>query len=214
VLPICGVFHAGVVGAVHAESRDNTSVSLGEYTESLRRNWRSVFGAYLGVIIGLLGLTSLLWFVLPEVGTGYILLGSAWRAGDPSYLNFTAVIGLLVVVLFILTLVVGALIVEFLDVAVVVGGQTATGAYTEATSLLVTSPGSVLGYSVLRASILVAGFLPVVVVSTLGISIPGLGIGLAVPVALVTVTFALAFQWAFHTQYYLARRPEHTQNQE
>jgi hypothetical protein len=208
VIPIVGVFHAGVVGAVHAAARDGADISAGDYVTSVRQRWRSVFGAYLGVVLGLLGLVSVLWFFLPELGTGYILLGSAWRAGDLSYLNLTALFGLFLVVLLLLALVVGALVVQFLDTAVVAGEETATGAYTDAATLLAEAPGSVLGYSLLRAGILLVGTVPVAIAATLNVSVPGLGIGLAVPVALVTVTLALALQWAFHTHYYLARRPD------
>jgi hypothetical protein len=202
VVPIVGVFHAGVVGAVRAAAREDTDISLGDYAASVRQRWRSVFGAYLGVVIGLLGLVSLLWFVLPEIGTGYILGGSEWRAGDLSYLNLTAVFGLFIVLLFLLALVVSALVVQFLDAAVIAGEETATGAYADAASLLIEAPGSVLGYSLLRAGILLAGIVPVAVAATL------VGTGVAVLVALVTVTLALAFQWAFHTHYYLTRRSD------
>ena len=98
------------------------------------------------------------------------------------------------------------------DVAVVIGGEDAAGALSEATSLVTGGPLSVLGYALLRFVVLgVAVAAPLL----LAVAVAGVGVAedttaLLVPaVLLMLVAFPLgvALGFAYHVAYYRERRP-------
>lgn len=207
-LPLLGVFQAAVVGAVARTHRENTPLTHTTFTDTLREHWQSVFGAYLAVIVALLTVVSIVFEVLPYIGAAYLIGGGAARGGGIDFLTLPAIIGLVILAFTILIIVLGALMAQFLDVAVVIGNYSAAAAAGEATRLLTEAPLSVIGYTLARIGILVAGLLPAILVAALGLSMPVIGISLALPVGIITVGVALAFLVVFHAHYYTERRPQ------
>ena len=204
---------AGIVAMTDAgTAREDTS--LGEFTGGISNYAGSMIGAYgLMFLIQAAAGIALLIVLVFVLGVGLFSAGMGTGSEPGAFLAGVGLLtGLVLLVVFLLLLVLG-LIQQFLDVAVVVGGEDATGALSEATSLITGGPLSVLGYSILRFVVLgVAIGGPLV----LAFVIAGAGFeqntsaALVPAVLLLLVAFPLgtALGFAYHVAYYRERRPQ------
>ena len=203
---------AGIVAMTDAgTAREDTS--LGEFTGGISNYAGSMIGAYglMFLIQAAAGIALLIVFVF-VLGVGLFSVGMGTGSEPGAFLTSVGLLTALVLLVVFLVLFVLALIQQFLDVAVVVGGEDATGALSEATSLITGGPLSVLGYSILRFVVLgVAIGGPLV----LAFVIAGAGFeqntsaALVPAVLLLLVAFPLgtALGFAYHVAYYRERRP-------
>ena len=145
---------AGIVAMTDAgTAREDTS--LGEFTGGISNYAGSMIGAYglMFLIQAAAGIALLVVFVF-VLGVGLFGAGMGTGSEPGAFLTSVGLLtGLVLLVVFLVFLVLG-LIQQFLDVAVVVGGEDATGALSEATSLITGGPLRVLGYSILRFVVL------------------------------------------------------------
>lgn len=221
-LPIVGIIYAGVIGTVFVAMRDRTGTTVAAYFDTIKRKWKSIAGAFfLLAVLQLVAVIALViaFFVVGIGAAGLLELGAESGGGppgdaapSPAALSGFGVAAMLLVLLFFLVVFIAGAILQFIDVAIVAGGHDATSAFAEAWSLFKTAPASVLGYSLLRGFVIVLGFvIPFVVAALLG-AILGDGstaaFGVAALVGLVTIPGSYAVAYAYHTAYYLDRRPE------
>ena len=204
---------AGIVAMTDAgTAREDTS--LGEFTGGISNYAGSMIGAYglMFLIQAAAGIALLIVFVF-VLGVGLFSAGMETGSEPGAFLTSVGLLTALVLLVVFLVLFILALIQQFLDVAVVVGGEDAAGALSEATSLITGGPLSVLGYSILRFVVLgVAIGGPLV----LAFVIAGAGLeqntaAVLVPaVLLLLVPFPLgtAPGLAYHVAYYRERRPQ------
>lgn len=204
---------AGIVAMTDAgTAREDTS--LGEFTGGISNYAGSMIGAYgLMFLIQAAAVIALVVVFVLVLGVGLFSTGMGTGSEPGAFLAGVGLLTGLVLLVVLLVLFVLALIQQFLDVAVVVGGEDATGALSEATSLITGGPLSVLGYSILRFVVLgVAIGGPLV----LAFVIAGAGLeqnisAVLVPaVLLLLVAFPLgtAVGFAYHVAYYRERRPQ------
>lgn len=203
---IIGVVFAGVKGRNPVEGA----------TQALRRYALSLVGAHAIYQFALFGL-MLVFVVLTvfTVGLGAVSAG-AGLAGEPNAAAMSMVTGgasLLLLVLggfvFLAVLVLG-IFVQFLDVAVVLSGEGAIGAYRKVVGFVSAAPLSVLGYTVMRGLVFGLGaFLPLGAVGWL-MRTAGVGwlttaavLGL---LALVLLPLVTTFLYVYHVAYYQRRQ--------
>ena len=204
---------AGIVAMTDVgTSREDTS--LGEFTGGISNYAKSMIGAYglMFLIQAAAGIALLIVFVF-VLGVGLFSAGMETGSEPGAFLTGVGLLTGLVLLVVFLVLLALALIQQFLDVAVVVGGENATGALSEATSLITGGPLSVLGYSILRFVVLgVAIGGPLV----FAFVIAGAGLEQNTPAVLVPAVLLLliafplgtALGFAYHVAYYRERRPE------
>ena len=202
------------------------AASLGDGVESLRSSYRSLVGAY-AVLVGAVVLVIVAWLV--EVGLVVVLGGgldlgalvaassrsSVAAATDPAAVGVepapmspgTAGLVLLFTILALAIALVGGLVVQFFDVAIVVDGASALSSFGDSWRLFRESPVSVLGYSVLRMLPVVTAGGVVAGAYVLGGSMAGsLGAALlALVVAAVVGPVTFAFITAYHVADYDVR---------
>lgn len=219
IVPLVGPFVSGIVlvpallATVHGMAfaghvAGDASPRAG--LQSLKSNFLSLAAAYL--LRNVLGAVVLLGIVIGAAVVGTFVLGfgmSAASAANPgavaSPLATTGVGGLA------LAFVVGVLLVsfwvlfvlgfQFLDVAVVVGGESATDALRASWAVFREDPLSVVGYTLLRAAVVGGGIAVCGAVYRVG-----LFAGVDAAVALLTAALLLAgpFAWAFYSAYHVA----------
>lgn len=214
--PVTALLFSGIVGAVYVAIRTGRGISFSGYTAAIENKWKSILGAYTVLVLLQIGigiaLFVLLFFVVGFSAFGASTAGGMEGSSGPGAASMMAGVGavtLLVFLAFFLVLALLGMIVQFLDVAIVVGDFSAIEAYSEAWSLFAEAPLSVIGYSLLRGFVTFLGILPAVVVAwALWGSDPMVAIGVAGLVGVVGLTVAFAYAWSYHTAYYVSRRPE------
>lgn len=182
---------------------------VGTGIERLEDHYVSMMGAYAALAVA----NTLVWlsvFALVLLG---LLVFDGGTAGVASSAVFVAV------ALAVLgALVWGALVLQFVGVAIVVGDETATSTFRAATRLFRTDRRGVVAYSALRVLTGAAAFAVVSGLFAAGFWGPRwlgatwsgadawlLGFGLALLGALVVWPLAAAFLTAYHVAYYRAR---------
>ena len=202
------------------------AASIGDGVESLRSSYRSLVGAYV-VLFGAVVLVIVAWLL--EVGLvvalgGGIDLGALFTASSRTSLGAatdsaalgvepapmspaTAGLVLLFTLLALAIALVGGIVVQFFDVAIVVDGASALSSFGDSWRLFRESPVSVLGYSVLRMVPVATAGGVVAGAYVLGGSVAGsLGAALlALLVAAVVGPVTFAFITAYHVAYYDVR---------
>ena len=202
------------------------AASLGDGVESLKASYRSLVGAYALLVAGVL-FVVLAWAV--EVAVAVVLgssvdltsrLAASGRislaaASDPAAMGVApvtmgpeAAVAVLVVTLVALAIVlVGGLVVQFFDVAIVVDGESAFSSFGASWRLFREAPASVVGYSVLRLLPVVGAGLAVAASYSFGESLAGSagGVLVALPVVAVVGPLTFAFATAYHVAYYEER---------
>lgn len=212
VAPLVSAF---VLGMAHA-SLVGSGGTLDAGVRSLREHFPSLAGAF-GVIYAVqlvVGFVFVFGSVLLFLFNAEVLatVDAAGRRPDAALGSVLA--GALLFVLFalVLSLVVlfFALFLQFVDAAVVVGGESTTSAFGAAWRLFRTDPVSVVGYSVLRVLVALGAGAVVVGLYWLG-TLAGsdrIAIGLGALGALVAVPVAGAVTCAAHAAYYHRRVPD------
>ena len=202
------------------------AASLGDGVESLRASYRSLVGAY-AVLVGAVLLAVVAWVfevTIAVLAGGSVdvprLLAASRRtslagATDPSAaavdaVSITPEAAAAVLFLTFLTLalvLVGGLIVQFFDVAIVVDGESALSSLAASWRLFREAPGSVVGYSVLRMLPIVGAGVAVAVAYSVGASMAGSigGVLIALPVVALLGPITFAFVTAYHVAYYEER---------
>ena len=203
---------AGIVAMADAGTDEGDS-SLGDFTGGISDHAGSMIGAYgLMFLIQLAVALALVVVLVFVIGFSIVGAGAATES-DPgaAFAGIGLLTGLVLLAILLVVLVL-QLVQQFLDVAVVVGGEDAAGALSEAASLVTGGPLSVLGYALLRFVVLgVAVAAPLL----LAVAVAGVGVAedtaaLLVPaVLLMLVAFPLgvALGFAYHVAYYRERRP-------
>ena len=200
---------AGIVSMTDAGTDEGAS--LGDFTGGISDHAGSMIGAFgLMFLIQLavaLALVVVLVFVI-----GFSIVGAAAES-DPgaAFAGIGLLTGLVLLAVLLVVLVL-QLVQQFLDVAVIVGGEDAAGALSEAASLVTGGPLSVLGYAFLRFVVLgVAVAAPLLLAAAVaGVGVAENTTALLVPaVLLMLVAFPLgvALGFAYHVAYYRERRP-------
>jgi len=207
------------------------AASLGDGVESLRSSYRSLVGAYALLVAGVL-LVVVVWSVEVAVvlladGGGDLVgglvrsdatasTGASLRAAtDPAAVGATPItitpesaVPILAVTLLALALVlVGGLAVQFFDVAIVVGGESALASFGASWRLFREAPASVVAYSVIRMLPVVVTGLAVAGGYVVGASLAGTigGVLFALPVVALLGPITFAFITSYHVAYYDAR---------
>lgn len=178
IIPIVGPIVSAVVitptilgGYYYAADRahQENAVGFDDFTQGMSENWKSLAGAYALLVT----LAIAFMFIITMIA---MLMGvSALSAADPGSGAPTAALGGSMMLLFPITIVgffLIGMVVQFVDVAVVVGDQNATGAFSKAWELFREDPLSVFGYSILRTALPMAVFI-------IPMSFMGIGGGLA-----------------------------------
>lgn len=201
-IPIKILVLGGMVGAAGAGFTGG--VSFGDYADSVRDNFGSLFGAYalyevivlaIGIVVAVVAL-----FVF---GLGSMLTSPA--SGDPMA---TASLGLGIIALYvgvIVLLLVVAIVFQFLDVAVVLGDHSGVDAFKESWRLTREAPLSVLGYSILRMLLGTAILLPGYVVMIGGSMVSDVLIWVGVVITIILYPVAFAVVMSYHAAYYGVR---------
>jgi hypothetical protein len=183
--------------------------------ESLKSNLGSLVGAF--VIRNVLGV--LVWYGIPVLGaivlTIVLDLGrSPVPPTDPTAATVppatAGVAGLLVVlvvvVLFVSSSLLFALGFQFLDVAVVVGGESATSALRASWRVFREDPVSTVGYSLLRSAVVTGALVVCGLVYVAGSAVSfEVGLALLTAAALGIGAHVWAFYSSYHVAYYDAR---------
>ena len=207
------------------------AATLGDGVESLRSSYRSLVGAYALLVAGVL-LVVVVWsvevavVVLVEGGgdlAGYIARygatasesSSLRSAADPAAVGGApvavtpeAAVPILAVTLLALAIVlVGGLAVQFFDVAIVVGGESALASFGTSWRLFREDPASVVGYSVIRMLPVVVTGVAVAAGYVAGVSLAGIvgGVLFALPVVALLGPITFAFITSYHVAYYERR---------
>jgi len=201
-VPLKTLLLGGMVGAAGAGFAG--SVSFGDYTSAVRDNFASLAGAF--------ALYEVVLFVF-GIGFGIVFffvfgLGSALMAptGDSTAAMAGLGFGMIAVAIAAVVLIfLYAVVFQFLDVAVVLGGKDATGAFKESWRLTREAPLSVLGYTVMRGLIGGVILLPGYFVALVGGHFSDVLtlVGVAVVVLLYPIAFTVLM--SYHAAYYGVR---------
>jgi hypothetical protein len=173
--------------------------SFGDYLESVKDNAVSLAGAF--------AIYEAIVFAI-ALAVGVVLLfvvgvGGAMAGGMSSTVSTGFGLGIVLLYVLVFALVVTiAIVFQFLDVAVVLGGKDATGALKESYKLFDEKPISVLGYTVTRALVGIVVVLPGIVIGAVGTQL-GDVVGLAgALITLLLFPVAFAAVMSYHAAYY------------
>lgn len=202
-----------------ADAAIEEGAGLGTFFDGIGDHGSDAIGAYAILFVIQFAALFVLIIVALVAGIGVFSAIEAGTAGDPgSGLGAAAgggllVVGVLVIVGVLAALVLG-LIQNFLDVAVVIGGESGMDAVRESAALVRDGPLSTLGYLVVRSVVtVVAGILPFAVFGV-GLvligggsdgSLAGLG-GVLILLGVVLLPVPVAASFAYHAGYYRRRR--------
>lgn len=197
------LFGAGLLGLAYAAVEGQFSPRA--FTASVKTNWKSLLGANLLMVAAMLGVL-LLTIVLPAVlgtfvlGFGAMGAASGGMAGGMELLTGASAMFVLLVGLVAVPLTLGAaLVLQFVPVSIVAGGESATSAFRTSWDVFRANPVSVLGFTALQA---VTGLVVVAVPVAVGFGVQalvGTTAGLAAGGLLLVV--AGAFVYAFFVAY-------------
>jgi hypothetical protein len=209
-----------VVGVVDGVAAGRSAVEAA--TDALADHGLSLVGAF-AVWQGVTLVATLAITVLAVVLFGLGMAGGASLAAGGGDLGASAssvagalaggvgaLLVLLVAAVFVANLV-ALLFVQFLDVAVVLGGASALAAYRHVWTFVRDAPVSVLGYTVARALVTVAAVLPAAVVAA---ALGAVGVDSTVVAALATLAAVGSLALAgtalgtYHAAYYHCRTGE------
>lgn len=198
---------AGMVAMANAAAAD--SASLSDFTGGIGDHSVTLMGAFALLFVVQMGLGLLFLVAVFFVGFGVVSAGAT--SGEPGAM-FGALGGTILLVFAVVGLVALAVVIvtQFLDVAVVVGGEDATGSFGESIALVTSGPLSVVGYSILRGLVgLAAVGIPLIV--GLGAVVWGADGGRTVPIVaglgvmVLALPAGFAFLYAYHVAYYRRR---------
>jgi hypothetical protein len=202
---------AGIVAMADAGATGDDA-SFDDFTSGVNEYVGSMIGAY-GLMFLIQTVVVFLVLIVAVFVIGFGALGTEMATESDPGAAFAS-IGLLTILVLLATVlfaVVLGLVQQFLDVAVVIGGEDPAGALSESVSLITEGPLSVVGYSVLR--FLVFGVtIGVPLAVAFGVTAVGLeqdtGALLLPAALLVVVAFPLgiAVGFAYHVAYYRERR--------
>ena len=208
------ILPVGLAGiASMTDAGTDEGASLGDFTGGISDHAGSMIGAFgLMFLIQLAVALALVVVLVFVIGFSIVGAGAATES-DPgaAFAGIGLLTGLVLLAILLVVLVL-QLVQQFLDVAVVVGGEDAAGALSEAASLVTGGPLSVLGYAFLRFVVLgVAVAAPLLLAAAVaGVGVAENTTALLVPaVLLMLVAFPLgvALGFAYHVAYYRERRP-------
>ena len=180
--------------------------------QSLKANYLSLAGAYALLLVAVVGL--MLGLVVVTAVVGMLVLGlslSGASAGSPEAVAGLAAASSGVVTLFVFLVTVFGVVVglglQFVGVAVVVGGESAVSSIRASWRVFSGSPESVVGYTLLRVAVFVAAVALVGVAVAAGwYAVDGtVGAIAGGLVGLVVLPAIYAFLFAYHVAYYEAR---------
>lgn len=208
---VLGMAFAGHVGG-------SASPSAGY--QSLKSNFLSLAGAYLvfNVALGVLAALIAIGGFVPvlmmyDAGATEVTTAGASAVTGSGVPTDSLVLGAILLYLFILLVVLAGqvAIAQFLDAAVIVGGESAISAIGAAWRLFRGAPLSAIGYTLLRVSIGGAVLVAVGVGYAAGATVePGVALGLGLLGGLLAGPPAGAFLMAYHVTYYDARMGNRT----
>lgn len=193
--------------------------SPGAGIDSLKANFLSLAGAYGLMYVGAIVTGVALGIVLVVFVFAGTIGGVASAMASPDaalgYELITGGVSIVFVLLFLLLLVaffaVG-IVIQFLDAAVVVGGESATSSYRAAWETVKDDPVSVLGYTSVRVGVIVAVVLLDVALYAVGSTVDArTGLALVGLEAVLVGPFVGAFLLSYHVAYYDARMGNRTE---
>lgn len=186
--------------------------SIGAGVERLRASYRTLVLAYAALIVGVVAI-ALAWAVevaVVLVVDGGVAVGgrggAAAAALEPAALAANGPV-LALTLLALAVALVGGLAIQFFDVAIVVGGESALGSFGASWRLFRTAPASVLGYSALRLTPVGLAVAAAIGTNELARRAAGqlAGLAAAALVAAVVGPVVYGFATAYHVAYYDAR---------
>ena len=190
--------------------------------QSLKSNFLSLAGAYLVFNVALAAIAAAIAvgglvpvFVMVDAGATEITTAGASAVTGGGFPTDSLIWGaILVYVLIVLVVVAGQVAVaQFLDVAVVVGGESATSAIGAAWRLFREAPLSAIGYTLLRSFVGTAVLVVAGAFYAAGAVVePDVALGLGLLGALLAGPPAGAFLMAYHVTYYDARMGNRTES--
>lgn len=198
---------AGMVAMANAAATGSSSFS--DFTDGIGDHSTRLMGAFALLFAIWMGIGTVFFVAVLFLGTG--VMAAVSTSGDPAA-SAGALGGTIILIfaVFALILLLVAMVTQFLDVAVVVGGEDATGSFGESIELVTSGPLSVVGYSILRG-----------VLGLIAIGIPffgglmavlwGLDNGGTLPIVaglgvmILALPVGFAFMYSYHVAYYRRR---------
>jgi len=136
---------AGVLGMANRAFDEGTA--LGDFTESGTSNYASLLGAFLLLVGGTFVASFLLTGLL--VVFGVVSMGAGLHGNGGLAAGLGLSVALVLVAVLVVVLVAG-MVVQFINVAIVVGGASATGSFKQSYLVFRENPTSVVGYTLLQ----------------------------------------------------------------
>lgn len=185
--------------------------ALDDFTGGVSEFWKSMVGAYGILYCATVAVLIVLVVIFAVLGVFALGLGSAGGASVvdsgadvPSLFAGLGLAFLGVFLLLGLVAVVVGLVIQFLPAAVVVGGESATGAFGACWRVFRGQPLSVIGYSLLLGGSWIAAFVAVAVLYGVGVTVGDdtVALLLAGVVGLAVFPFVQAFLVAYQASFY------------
>jgi hypothetical protein len=196
-VPLKVLLLGGMAGAAGKAFAGGASFS--DYVESVTDNAVSLGGAF-AIYEGFLFAIGLVVGVVLLFVVG---IGGAMAGGMSSTTSAGFGLGVMLLYLLVFAVVVTiAIVFQFLDVAVVLGGKDATDAITESYKLFNDKPISVLGYTVVRALVGFVVVLPGIVIGVVGAQLGDVVALVGAAVTLLLLPLAFAAVMSYHAAYY------------
>lgn len=198
---------AGMVAMANAAATG--SATFGDFTDGIGDHSTTLMGAFALLFAIWFGIGMV--FIVAMLFLGVRVMSAVSTSGDPSAaagaLGGTFV---LIFLLFVLVVLLISIVTQFLDVAVVVGGEDATGSFGEAIELVTSGPLSVVGYSILRAvlALVVIGVPFVVGLAAVMWGLDDAGtvpILMGLGVMILALPAGFAYLYSYHVAYYRRR---------
>lgn len=209
---IVGTVGAAVVGAIAIGTRDSPSgtVELDGIKSTLETDGKTLFLTYLSVsvitlvaTIGTILVTLAVVTVAPlsaDMAATQLPTSPTAASTPPPDVGLVGVGLILVIPALILSL---ALPAQFLNVAVVMGNHSVTGAFREAIEVTIDHPISVFGYTILRGLVIAVLFLLFISVVGIGSVLnERFGLGLAVALTPILTAGGAVLYYSHHVHYY------------
>lgn len=204
------LFAAGFIAVANAAMEGDSSFD--DYVSGISDNYLSMVGAY-ALLMGIMLVFVLGFVVVVALIVGFGSMSGGGAAAEPSAAaasNLAAIGGVAIVMILLgslfMFLVFAAL--QFIDVSIVVGDESAFSSFKRSVGLFTSAPISVLGYSLLRGvlgaaivgvpTLLVGGAAVTAMESTASLAVTGLTYLLLLPVGFVV-------GYGYHVAYFRER---------
>ncbi len=205
--PVGATISAGIIGVIGYGIHTETTLDYGQFRSILSERGTTMFAVALAEAAVYLGLTIAAVIVGALVfGIGTAAVGVTTQGPSNPLEGGVGIIVMILFAVFALAYTTVFILFQFLNTAVILGGDDIRGAFRTSVTLVRTSPVSVIGYTLLRVGIGI-GILGLLVAiaaggsAALGDTAGGTLAGVSV---LVLGPVGVTLYYVYHAQYYLA----------